>query len=745
MWEPPDASTVFVAKELPTDRASMNAWVRSAIQELEALLEQSEQATARGQQDFRSALSAKRQASVRSRLEKTGVDALKGAAANLKLGAVVAAGVTSAADVFRLGPPGLTSLPNVGEYTAQTLFEAATRIAMPRREDLRPRMDQRTWDRLDHGLVQALRVLQVVGPLLGAPHLEAVRQLIAALRLIDKATGFARWLLAGRANRAKTQQQFRTTSSLRSSSDFGRHQSALRLGVAEYQRLATGGIPKAELASEWSTNNATLMALLEQLVQRLGEPQEQATARSGLAGALKPELVQRIEAQPLDLSLCDRTLRGYQSFGARFALVVGRSLLGDDMGLGKTIQALAVVGHAASSEGQRHHLVVCPASLVDNWLRETAATLPSVTAAAYRNPGRAVAFETWKAHGGVLVASYEQAASNLCTELLPRVGVAIVDEAHYAKNPDAKRTQAVAQLLGGSQRALLMSGTMLENRAGELIHLTGMANQQVAQQLRRQFGAEGEDAFYRHDEFKTAIGGVYLRRNQSAVLDELPDVVMTDEVLEVGNAERQQYRAEIGANSLMRARRALSVGGGQASTKIKRVGEIADACRANGQKLLVFSSFTDVVNAVDVEIGTECEIIDGSVASNERLARLDRLRDADGFRALSMQIDATSVGLNIQAASVVVLVEPQYKPSLEAQAIARAHRMGQTSTVVVYRLIAADSIDERLVELTKFKAELFDRLARNSALADLAPEAKDPTIDESSLLQFERNRLSVAA
>jgi SNF2 family DNA or RNA helicase len=195
----------------------------------------------------------------------------------------------------------------------------------------------------------------------------------------------------------------------------------------------------------------------------------------------------------------------------------------------------------------------------------------------------------------------------------------------------------------------------------------------------------------------------------------------------------------------MRARRALSVGGGQSSAKIKRIGEIADECRSNGQKLLVFSSFTDVVNAVDAEIGADCEIIDGSVSHRDRQIRLDQLRDADGFRALSMQIDVGSVGLNIQAASVIVLVEPQYKPSTEAQAIARAHRMGQTSTVVVYRLIAADSVDERLVELTNFKAELFDRLARNSVLADLAPEANDPTIDEGSLLRFERNRIAVAA
>ena len=653
----------------------MNAWARSTISELEALLRESEEELAIGETQTRSALSAKRDVSVRARLEKTSVDALKGQVANLKMGAVIAAGITTAADVLGKGFAGLMGMPNVGEHTARTLIENANRLALPRRDDLRPRMDPRTWDRIDQGLVNALRILQVVFPLV--PHLQSVKQLLGTLRMIEKATRVARWLFAGRGTRVKTQGQFADASRRRRAAEFGRHESALRSGVIESRHLRSTGISREELIREWAANNATFMPLLEQVIQWLGDREERAATRDGMTGALKPDLVRRIEAQPLDLSLCTRTLRGYQAFGARFALVAGRGLLGDDMGLGKTIQALAVIGHAASSEGQRHHVVVCPASLVDNWLRETAVTLPSVPAVAYRNPGRAGAFEGWSARGGILVASYEQASSSLCEEVLPGVGVLVVDEAHYAKNPEAKRTQAVNQLLLRSQRALLMSGTMLENRASELIHLTGMANRQVAQQLRQEFGQEGEEAFFRHDEFTTAIGGVYLRRNQAIVLDELPDVVMTDEVIEVGEAERSAYRAEIAANNLMRARRALSVGGGQNSKKIQRIGEIADQCRANGQKLLVFSSFTDVVNAVDAEIGVDCEIIDGSVSHRDREVRLNRLRDADGFRALSMQIDVGSVGLNIQAASVIVLVEPQYKPSTEAQAIARAHRMAK--------------------------------------------------------------------
>jgi len=107
-----------------------------------------------------------------------------------------------------------------------------------------------------------------------------------------------------------------------------------------------------------------------------------------------------------------------------------------------------------------------------------------------------------------------------------------------------------------------------------------------------------------------------------------------------------------------------------------------------------------------------------------------------------MQIDVGGVGLDLQAASAVILMEPQLKPSTEQQAVGRAHRMGQTRPVVVYRLIAADSIDERIVELSGFKTELFDQLARRSVLAEAASELPVGVHDvhEGELLAWARER-----
>jgi superfamily II DNA or RNA helicase len=136
---------------------------------------------------------------------------------------------------------------------------------------------------------------------------------------------------------------------------------------------------------------------------------------------------------------------------------------------------------------------------------------------------------------------------------------------------------------------------------------------------------------------------------------------------------------------------------------------------------LIFSQFRRVLELCRTITGEETPVINGDVPLSKRPEITRAFQEAGGFGALVRQIDVGGVGLNLQAASVVILMEPQLKPSTEQQAVARAHRMGQTQPVVVYRLIAADSIDERVVHLSGFKAELFDQLARHNVLATQHP------------------------
>lgn len=210
----------------------------------------------------------------------------------------------------------------------------------------------------------------------------------------------------------------------------------------------------------------------------------------------------------------------------------------------------------------------------------------------------------------------------------------------------------------------------------------------------------------------------YLRRNQDEVLPELPDIIATDVHVEVSEGEHLASKQALAARNLNGARIALPTADGQRSARIIRLDEIIGECRAGQKKVLIFSQFRDVLRLCAAVIGAEALAVHGDVPISKRPGIVQKFEDTQGFGALVMQIDTGGIGLNLQAASVVILMEPQLKPSTEQQAIARAHRMQQTQTVVVYRLIAVASVDERIVQLSGFKAELFQQIARRSALAE---------------------------
>jgi SNF2 family DNA or RNA helicase len=109
------------------------------------------------------------------------------------------------------------------------------------------------------------------------------------------------------------------------------------------------------------------------------------------------------------VKLVNRKLRPYQIYGAKFAVIAGRGLLGDDMGLGKAVQALAAIAHVVSTEGHRHHIVICPAALIDHWLREITVTTPTLMGWAFRerDDGRQAALDSWRTKGGILLTSYK--------------------------------------------------------------------------------------------------------------------------------------------------------------------------------------------------------------------------------------------------------------------------------------------------------------------------------------------------
>ena len=178
---------------------------------------------------------------------------------------------------------------------------------------------------------------------------------------------------------------------------------------------------------------------------------------------------------------------------------------------------------------------------------------------------------------------------------------------------------------------------------------------------------------------------------------------------------------------------------------------------ASGWKVVVFSYFRDVLTSVEEAVGTAAlGQINGGVSPSARQEMIDEFTAIDGHAVLVSQIEAGGVGLNLQAASVVILTEPQWKPSTEAQAIARCHRMGQVRRVHVHRLLAEDTVDQHMLRVLAGKSALFDDYARQSAAKDANPGAIDTselTSDatppnqaaaEREIIALERERLGLA-
>jgi superfamily II DNA or RNA helicase len=189
------------------------------------------------------------------------------------------------------------------------------------------------------------------------------------------------------------------------------------------------------------------------------------------------------------------------------------------------------------------------------------------------------------------------------------------------------------------------------------------------------------------------------------------------------------YRAAVAEGNFMKMRRAaFDTGGGkiEESRKLDRLVDLIDEATGDGRKVVVFSFFRSVLDAVMTALGDKAVgPITGDVPPPDRQELVDEFTRRPGPAVLVSQIQAGGVGLNIQAASVVILCEPQWNPAIEEQAIARAHRMGQVRRVDVHRLLAEDSVDQQMLEITGAKRAEFDTYARRSDLAAATPDAID--------------------
>ncbi|RTL66998.1 MAG: DEAD/DEAH box helicase [Pseudonocardiaceae bacterium] len=643
------------------------------------------------------------------RLKATPVSTLREAAGRgVRWTAIEQAGLRTVADV--LDSRRLLAVPGVGERTAQQVTQAARTTVAAVRTDVRFRFDADRRGRDETDLLATLAGLKAADAAqVLAPHL---RQLLDITEpLADEAELLGSWwkrTFSGRRRRDSARDAHAQLAAILAEPST----QAVVVGIGEHEgRVRSRDRRPADLWADYTRDAAAVNALLS----TIGAADDVDEASS--QGFVRDELRQRVVAVPLDTSLLTpgTTLRGYQVFGAQYALHQQRSMLGDEMGLGKTLQALATLCHLAAN-GQRRFLVICPASVLVNWLKETERYTQLGTHTLH-GPDREAAGSRWLRDGGVAVTTFSTLGRLPEEVRVAEIAMLVVDEAHFVKNPAAERTKAVVAVASRAQRALFLTGTPMENRVEEFRALVGHLQPRVARRV------DARDALGGAKAFRRAVADVYLRRNQDDVLKELPQRIETEAWVQLGNDDMTRYRAAVTAGKVMAMRRAALES--TSSAKLERIREIVEEAAEDGMKVLIFTTFLPVLTLLAQELPGVIGRIDGSVSTTARQDLVDAFSARSGHAVLLSQIEAGGVGLNIQAASVVILAEPHWKPSVEEQAIARAHRMGQIRPVQVHRILAKDSIDERIVEIQQDKTLLFDAFARRSEAKERDARAVD--------------------
>lgn len=659
-----------------------------------------------------------RDAAAQDALAGMDIDRLREATGDqLRLSVLRDAGVSTVGAVLR-HPVFPGQFNGIGEVTAARINGAARALLAAAREDAVVRIDVERRDDQTLRLVSALRTWEAAKALVGPREQVLIDALQPLATMVARGASIA-LIVPGQNGRDAVDLVQRSISL---AEDAWRRK----------QRIDASPVaPQGDPWQDFLQRPASFFALLDEA--GLTKPSG-ASAR----GDLGDDLIAQVEAFTLDTSRLSASLRGYQRFAAAFALVQQRVVIGDEMGLGKTVEALATVAHVAATTPGRtpHFLVICPAAVVANWIRE-AERHTDVRAFRLHGPGRVLGHQHWMDEGGIGVTTYETLEwfrSRTPDGL--RLASVVVDEAHYVKNPEAKRTMNTRSLLRRADRAILMSGTPLENRVDEFRVLIDHIRPDLSVD-------QSDDSPLR---FRKQIAPVYLRRRQEDVLTELPGLVEVDEWTDLTEAESRAHAAAVEAGDF-HAMRQLAMTGGAGSSKVPSLVEIVAEARANDRKVLVFSYYRTVLDVAKRAVGGPVfGPLTGSTPAPARQDLVDEFAAAPPGAVLVAQIEAGGVGLNIQAASVVVICEPQLKPTTEWQAIARSRRMGQLQSVQVHRLLSEDGVDAALVRMLARKAQTFEDFAAVSETAASSAQAVDVSDSKliAQVLSEERQRLAAA-
>lgn len=433
----------------------------------------------------------------------------------------------------------------------------------------------------------------------------------------------------------------------------------------------------------------------------------------------------------LQAELRDYQLTGYQWLSRLARWGVG-ACLADDMGLGKTVQALALLLERAP-DGPA--LVVAPISVAMNWQAEAARFAPTLQVRAYHNNRSLAELGPFD----LVIASYGMLQSDAEIFSARHWHSVVLDEAQVIKNAATKRSQAAMALTADFK--MIASGTPVENHLGELWNLFRFINPGLLGSKER-FAERFSNPIERGDKqarlhLKKLIQPFILRRTKTQVLSELPSRTEVKLLVELSDEERHLYEA-LRQEALDKIAQ-LKPGEGQAMhvlaeiTKLRRFccnpklvlkhssvrgsklamfADVAEELLENRHKALVFSQFVDhlaIVRTWLEQKGISYQYLDGSTPPAERIKRVNAFQAGEGDIFL-ISLKAGGTGLNLTAADYVIHLDPWWNPAVEDQASDRAHRMGQLRPVTIYRLVAQDTIEEKILALHAEKRNLADSL-----------------------------------
>lgn len=440
-------------------------------------------------------------------------------------------------------------------------------------------------------------------------------------------------------------------------------------------------------------------------------------------------------------------LRPYQKEGFQWLKTLGSygfgGILADEMGLGKTLQMIAFLASMDPAERTGPSLIVCPASLILNWADELDKFAPGLTYTLIMGSARERAAQI-ASHGeqDIWITSYELLRQDIEQYASLHFSCCVLDEAQHIKNQSTLASKAVKRI--DCRQRFVLTGTPIENRLSELWNLFDFlmpgylfSHSSFVQKLEKPAVKSGDAGAM--DQLRRLVRPFLLRRMKKDVLKELPPKIEYIRRIPLSEEEKKVYFASSAA-----ARQSLAASGDNgkiavlaALTELRQIccapdlrfenyegpASKLDACIElcagmveNGHQILLFSQFTSMLDRIRErldELHISHFTLQGSTPKAKRAQLVKSFNDG-GASVFLISLKAGGTGLNLTAADVVIHYDPWWNPAAQDQATGRAHRIGQRASVQVYKLIAKDTIEEKILTLQSQKAGLIDAVTDSS-------------------------------